>query len=149
MNRQEIKNHVLLHNSKIRDLVRDFTEELKSRVFVHDLTKLESPEIDMLENFTFKHEKYGTEEYEKMRKSIEPFLKTHAKINSHHPEHYEKGLDDMDLYDLCEMFFDWRAASERYGENIWDSIEIGKEKFKMSDQLYHILKNTADRTWKK
>jgi hypothetical protein len=151
MTKQEVKNEVLLHMGRVRDYMRDFTDELKSRAFVHDMSKTKSPELEMLEevaNFNDEKYEYGTSAYTDMQKNIEPLLKAHIENNTHHPEHYERGLDDMDLYDICEMFLDWKAASEKHSSgNIWKSIEVGKERFGMSDQLYNILKNTADRTW--
>ena len=44
------------------------------------------------------------------------------------------------------MFFDWKAATERHDTgNIFKSIEINKERFKLSDQLCDIMINTANR----
>ena len=153
MTEQEVKNEILRHIGRMRDYVRDFTDELKERAFVHDFSKLKSPEFEMLvelSDYTDGKYEYGTSAYTNMLKDIKPLLDTHNSVNSHHPDHYPNGIDDMDLYDICEMFFDWRAASEKHkGSNIWKSLEVGKERFGMSDQLYNILKNTADRTWKK
>jgi hypothetical protein len=53
-------------------------------------------------------------------------------------------LNGMDLFDIFEMFFDWKAACERHNDgNIYKSIAINKERFKISDQLTEILINTA------
>jgi hypothetical protein len=50
----------------------------------------------------------------------------------------------MDLYDIIEMFLDWKAATERHADgDILKSIEINKGRFKMSEQLYEIFLNTA------
>lgn len=66
--------------------------------------------------------------------------------NSHHPEHYQQGINGMDLFDLIEMFFDWKAATERHNDgHIFSSIRINKDRFKMSDQLEQIFNNTANR----
>jgi hypothetical protein len=66
--------------------------------------------------------------------------------NSHHPEHYENGVNGFDLFDLMEMFFDWKAAGERHADgNIYKSIEINKDRFKLSEQTVNIFTNTAKR----
>lgn len=45
-----------------------------------------------------------------------------------------------------EMFFDWKAAGERHADgNIYKSIEINKDRFKLSKQTVDIFKNTAER----
>ena len=50
----------------------------------------------------------------------------------------------MDLFDLFEMLLDWKAASERHNNgDIFKSIQINKERFKLSNQLCNIFKNTA------
>lgn len=55
------------------------------------------------------------------------------------------GINGMNLFDLIEMFLDWKAAGERdSGGNIYKSIELNKDRFKISDQLAKILVNTAD-----
>ena len=44
------------------------------------------------------------------------------------------------------MFFDWKAATERHDDgDIYKSLNINKDRFKISDQLINILKNTAKR----
>ena len=45
-----------------------------------------------------------------------------------------------------EMFFDWKAATERMASgNIHKSIEINKDRFKMDPQVAAIFSNTAKR----
>ncbi len=73
-------------------------------------------------------------------------LDNHYALNSHHPEHYNNGINDMDIIDLLEMFCDWKAASERHANgDIYESIKINKKRFNISDQLEQILINTAKR----
>lgn len=89
---------------------------------------------------------YGSDEYKKCLQAIKPALDHHYANNSHHPEHYKQGIDDMDLLDLVEMLADWKAASERHNDgNILKSIEINGKRFEMSPQLIRIFENTAKR----
>lgn len=61
----------------------------------------------------------------------------------HKPEH---GVSGMDLFDLVEMFFDWKAATERMSSgDIHKSIDINTKRFNLSPQLVRILRNTATR----
>lgn len=56
------------------------------------------------------------------------------------------GVRGMDLFDLVEMFFDWKAATERMASgDIHKSIEINTKRFELSPQLASILSNTAKR----
>ena len=46
---------------------------------------------------------------------------------------------------LVEMWLDWLAACKRNkGGNIRQSLDVNKDRFGLSEQLYHILLNTAD-----
>jgi hypothetical protein len=78
-----------------------------------------------------------------MLKDLKPTLDHHYSNNSHHPEHYKNGIDDMDLLDVIEMLMDWKASTERHDDgNIHSSLEINKNRFHISEQLYNILNNT-------
>jgi hypothetical protein len=120
--------------------------ELLNRAVIHDCSKLESPEKELFDEFTPKLAgcTYGSDEYKQFLADLKPALDHHYQNNSHHPEHYPNGVNDMDLFDVIEMFFDWKAASERHNDgNIYKSIEINTKRFNLSEQLATIFKNTA------
>ena len=80
---------------------------------------------------------------------MKPALDHHYAVNSHHPEHYPNGIDDMDLVDLVELTCDWIASSKRHEDgNIYKSISLNKDRFGMSDQLCRILENTVNHYFK-
>lgn len=138
----------LKHQKRIMQLVNIATAELLKKVALHDNSKLYEPEKEIFDEWTpkLKTSTIGTEEYENMKKEMKVALDHHYANNTHHPEHYENGIEGMDLLELFEMFFDWKAASERHLDgNIYKSITVNKERFKMSDQLEHIFINTAKR----
>ncbi len=75
-----------------------------------------------------------------------PALENHYANNSHHPQHYTNGIDGMDLFDLLEMVLDWKASTLRSKDgDIFKSLDIQKERFNISNQLYNILNNTIVR----
>ena len=138
----------LRHQKRIMQLVNVATAELLKKVALHDNSKLYEPEKPIFDEWTPKlaSTSIGTEEYENMKKEMKVALDHHYANNSHHPEHQENGIDGMDLLEIFEMFFDWKAASERHHDgNIYKSITVNKERFKMSDQLEQIFINTAKR----
>lgn len=138
----------LLHIKRVSQLLTEAASELIRRANVHDKSKLESPEKEYFDEYTPKlaGSTYGSDEYKSFLKELKVGLDHHYAHNSHHPEHYENGIDGFDLFDLIEMFFDWKAATERHNDgNIHKSIIINKERFKISDQLESILSNTAKR----
>lgn len=140
-------NDTFRHIERVRNLLNKCVSELLHRGERHDQTKLESPEVELFTEFTPKlaGSTYGSPEYEGFRKAMGPALEHHYANNSHHPEHWKNGIDDMSLLDIVEMLCDWKAASERHNNgNIRKSITINADRFKMSPQLVRILENTAD-----
>jgi len=140
------KADTLLHIKRVNQLLTEASTELIRRANIHDNSKLESPEKELFDEYTpkLKNCTYGSSEYKDFLSGLKVALDHHYKNNSHHPEHYENGVNGFDLFDLMEMFFDWKAAGERHADgNIMKSIEINKERFKLSDQVCDIFKNTV------
>ncbi len=119
--------------------------ELDRRADLHDLSKLQPPEKEAFDRATpeLKGLTYGSLEYHEATDRLGAALTHHYSVNSHHPQYYPDGIDGMSLLDLIEMFCDWRAATKRHADgDLSMSIEINRERFGMSDQLYQIFKNT-------
>lgn len=138
----------LLHIKRVSQLLTEAASELIRRANNHDNSKLKSPEKELFDEFTpkLKNTTYGSEEYKGYLKELKVALDHHYENNSHHPEYYENGVNGMDLFDLMEMFFDWKAATERTKDgNIIKSIEINQERFGISEQISEIFRNTVKR----
>jgi len=142
------KADTLQHIKRVNELLLTAVSELLNRAGKHDSSKLESPEKELFDEYTpkLKNCTYGSDEYKEFLKGLKVALDHHYENNSHHPEHYENGVNGFDLFDLVEMLFDWKAATERHADgDIRKSIEINKERFKISEQLCDILRNTVNR----
>lgn len=136
----------LLHIKRVNELLGNFAIELIKRGQVHDNSKLDSPEKEYFDTFIpkLKGSTYGSDEYKEYLEDLKPALDNHYKENSHHPEHYENGIDGMNLYDLVEMFLDWKEATERHEDgDIMKSIEYNIKRFNMSEQVANIFRNTV------
>ena len=141
-------NDTLLHIKRVNELLINAATELLKRATIHDNSKLQSPEKELFDEFTPKLKgcTYGSKEYKEYLDGLIIALDHHYANNSHHPEHYAKGINGMDLFDLVEMFFDWKAASERHADgDIYKSIEINEKRFDVNPQVSEIFRNTADR----
>ena len=120
-----------------------------------------------------KNSTYGSDEYKSFLEGLGEALKHHYQNNSHHPEHYKKyvcngcfkeyksmpiqcdvcmysqfqeeaDIKQMDLLDIVEMFCDWKAATLRHDDgDIYKSIDINQKRFRYSDDLAEIFRNTA------
>lgn len=142
------KTDTLLHIKRVAQLLTEASTELIRRANIHDNSKLNSPEKEFFDEYTPKlaGTTYGSAEYKEFLKQLTVGLNHHYAHNSHHPEHYTRGINDFDLFDLIEMFFDWKAASERHNDgDIYRSIEINKTRFQINEQLCDIFTNTAVR----
>lgn len=140
------KEHTLKHIARVQQLLGNVVTRLVVRALVHDKSKLESPEVEIFEEFTCKlaGSTYGSEEYEAFRVAMKPGLDHHYAHNSHHPEFYPNGIRGMSLLDLIEMICDWKAATERHNNgDILKSLEINQKRFGYSDELKQIFFNTV------
>lgn len=141
------------HIEKVRDKVSTLIFNLARRASVHDQSKLESPEKEIFGEYSPKLGlvEYGSPEYKELLVAIKPALDHHYSHNSHHPEFWSGGINDMDLGDLNEMFCDWLAATERMknGGDIHKSIDINAKRFNIDPQIVSILHNTAKRIYNK
>ena len=148
MNEYDSTKDTLLHIKRVNELLVFATIELLRRAVVHDASKLEWPEKECFDIITprLKETTYGSEEYKKTMNEFRSSIDHHQKNNPHHPEYYENGINGFDLFDLIEMFFDWKAASERHSDgDILKSIKINADRFNYGDIITNIFINTFDR----
>ena len=134
------------HIEKVREIIRVFVSKLVTRAIEHDRAKLESPEVEVFTEYTPKlaETTYGSDEYKEYLEQMNGALRHHYATYRHHPEHFDKGIDDMNLVDIVEMFCDWKASSMRHIDgNLLKSIDINAARFNMSKQLKQIFINTA------
>ncbi len=137
------------HIQRVRDLMADMCGELRSRAMDHDRSKFEQVELlplaDMQELIAKEGQApYGTDEYKRRTALLGPMIKHHHENNTHHPEHYPNGIAGFDVLDLLEMVCDWKAASERGGDDAVN-LSYSIEKFGIEPQLASILANTFAR----
>lgn len=156
MNNEEIEQNLIQncfvetykHVKLVSKNINVFIKELIYRSENHDNSKFEEPELSIYAKFTPELAKteYGSKEYKELLEKVRPAIDHHYANNSHHPENWKNGIDDMDLLDILEMLADWKAATMRNKNgNIKKSIEINAERFNINPQLKRILENTVER----
>lgn len=136
----------LEHIVSVQKKLRLFIDELELRAGEHDQSKLEEPEKSIFDIYTpkLRNTTYGSEEYKQYLKEMGKALEHHYQNNKHHPEHFDNGINQMNLVDIVEMLCDWLAATERHADgNIITSIEKNQERFGYNDDLKNILLNTV------
>ncbi|MGE7880140.1 DUF5662 family protein [Peribacillus muralis] len=141
---RETKEHI----AQVREFMVRCISELVDRALVHDNSKLKSPELEIFTKYTplLKDSTYGSDEYKSFLQGMQVALKHHYANNSHHPEHYDEGIKGMNLFDIIEMFCDWKAATLRHKDgDIRESIEINQKRFGYSDDLKKIFMNTVEK----
>lgn len=146
MTLEECKLATIDHINMVRKYMRLFTDKLTDRAEKHDNSKLSDEELPYFAEHTDKLSQieYGSDEYKAELEALKPALDHHYASNTHHPEHWPNGIEDMSLWDICEMLCDWKASTKRQKSgNLLKSIEINAERFKIDNQLKQILINTA------
>lgn len=136
------------HVAKVHANLLHVTDNLLTRAMTHDGSKFLNVEFIPFEK-TFSRLRsttYGTPEYKALLVELGPALDHHYENNDHHPEYFENGINDMDIFQLTEMLCDWKAAVERHADgNVFKSLEHNKTRFNIDDQLYSIMCNTMKR----
>jgi hypothetical protein len=142
---QESMKDTLSHIAKVEGYLSLCADLLYGRAKQHDASKLEEPERSGYAGLTqaLQGLTYGTPEHRAAFAPFKPIIQHHYEANTHHPEHWPNGVDDMSLLDVIEMLCDWKAASERGKGDFADSIRVSVERFKIDGQLAAILVNTA------
>lgn len=134
------------HIRTVRTFIREVQNRLEERAWIHDDSKLVSPEKELFDKYTplLNGLTYGSDEYKQCLKEMGGALEHHYASNPHHPEYHPNGIEDMSLLDILEMFCDWKAATARHADgDIMKSIEMNQERFRLSDQLRRIFENTV------
>src|SRR5690242_19556419 len=114
---QKATNHdTWTHINTVQKYITQFIKCLLDRQWKHDQSKLQTPEVEKFTELTPKlaETTYGSPQYEEYRKTLGEAIEHHYAKNDDHPEHHPKGIDDMDLIQLMEMFCDWKASSQRH-----------------------------------
>lgn len=147
------------HIARVRQLLGEFAIEMIKRGDLHDASKFEPIELVPLQKMQDLiaqegQAEFGTPEYKRRTALLGEMITHHRTHNSHHPEYYEdkyggawpdgEGINGMDLFDLVEMFFDWKAASERQGSTSMNLV-TACERFNLGSVLTNIFGNTANR----
>lgn len=136
----------MAHIEQVGNLLLKICDKLNHRRQIHDLSKLLPPEKEAYDEYTplLAGLTYGSEEYRAILRQMKPAIQHHYECNSHHPEHHAEGIAGMNLLDLVEMFCDWKAASLRHKDGDFrTSLDINRERFGISDQLFAILVNSV------
>jgi hypothetical protein len=128
------------------ELLSQAAKELIDRGLRHDSSKFDPEEaipLAQLEELirTQGPAPYGSELYIKRTKMIEPMVRHHYQHNTHHPEHWNEGIDGMNLFDIIEMVLDWQAATERNKDDAVN-VSYSVDKYSISPQLENIIRNT-------
>lgn len=137
------------HIARVSELLGEAAVELIRRGAAHDRSKFEPIELVPLAHMQALIDaegpaQFGTPEYKRRTDLLGEMIAHHRANNSHHPEYYPNGVEGMDLFDVIEMFFDWKAASER-GEDVCMRLGPACDKYGITGPLRGIIYNTAER----
>lgn len=136
----------IAHIEQVRVNLRQMINDLQARLDEHDTSKLFWPEKELFDEYTplLKGLTYGSDEYNECLNGLKPALDHHYAVNDHHPEHYENGINDMNLMALMEMLADWYAATKRHKDgDLGNSLYVNSQRFNIDERLLRVLWTTA------
>ncbi len=136
---------VIKHINSVQNHMTSAISILLERLSDHDQSKYDDDELGLvLGKPSLDKYQYMSVEERAALAAVKGAVARHYAKNSHHPEHYENGINGMSLLDLIEMACDWKAASESSSNGSFEnSIRFGEERFGMSPQLVDIFMNTG------
>lgn len=146
LNERAVAFDTYLHIHMVQRILGEVIKELMFRQLTHDQTKLSPPEVELFAAFSgmLQITEFGTPEYKTCLDMIRPALLNHYRNSRHHPEHFARGVNDMNLIDIIEMICDWKASSLRTKNgDMFASIEKCCARFGIDMQLHNIITNTA------
>lgn len=139
-------NDTRQHQFKVRTFLGQAIRNLFDRAIVHDDSKLHPPEKEIFDVIKPEMKEveaqygYGSDEWQKQYDRVQELLEKHYKVNDHHPQHFQNGVDGMSLMAVLEMVADWKAAASAYGHDI--NLEHVFHRFKIDPQLQSIIRAT-------
>ena len=136
-------NDLHKHKLILRGVLYNLGNQLKERADNHDNSKYDKEEKEVFESIdNIKREDFDSyEEYYNCTKPlIQKALDHHYAKNRHHPEHFEHGVEDMNLLDILEMVVDWDSSASCRGTEL--DTDYSFKRFKITPQLQKIILNT-------
>lgn len=136
------------HIEQVRLLCEVAARDLSTRGQTHDASKFLPVERDIFEANTHRRDSvaFGSSAYYAHLARVKPALDHHYAVNRHHPEHFEDGIQGMNLLDLLEMTCDWMAVTLTDTNDlspVYRSIDVNQDRFGYSDELSTMLKQTV------
>lgn len=136
-------NDLHKHRLLLKAVLYNLANQLKERADNHDNSKLDPQEKEIFESIdNIKREDFDSyEEYYNYTKPlVQKALDHHYANNRHHPEHFEHGIEDMNLLDILEMVVDWDSSASCRGTELDTNYSF--KRFKIEPQLQKIILNT-------
>ena len=136
---------VIAHIRRVQELMGAMAANLIARGICHDQSKLSPNEAGLVIGKSELNKiRYGSAAYTTALQKVAPAIKAHYEANTHHPEHYVRGITAMSLFDLFEMLADWKAAGEESGGDMARSLEVNQRRYDIPPSLLSVLRATAD-----
>jgi hypothetical protein len=120
----------LIENGEI-----DLARELIKNSMIHDISKFEKFEFDHI--------------FDRNDPLFNKALEHHYrhKFGTHHPQHFQDGIHEMNRVQIAECVCDWKARSEEFGTSFIYWIEHTATKrfnFCKSDSVYDTIHELTD-----
>jgi hypothetical protein len=137
--------YTLYHQRLVQQQMLKIAHEIEKRAFRHDNSKLDLTEEfeGLVEiNYIAREKGFGSKDYQDSLKS--KMTQHHWRVNDHHPEHFPRGISDMDLVQIIEMVVDWYAVSIQKNLNFYDMQQEQKKRFNPTSEEWYLIQKVVE-----
>ena len=133
-----------IRRALVQDKLSTVARELISRGRHHDNSTLGSPELEIYHRHfnEYRMYKFGDPRRDEVMNHMAEAIGHHFQYNDHHPEHFDNGINDMNLIQLMQFTAAIMSWSEQEQVDIFELLPIIRDKCGMSDQVYQLIQNT-------
>lgn len=145
------KQTVTMHQLHVNTLMKRVSNELRKRGSRHDNSKFSGLEASLGDMYHNEYAKINV--LTPSKADVDDYVnKTqaatieHYKLNDHHVEHFEHGLNDMDLIQIIELVCDSLAHLKERGHTDSECVrEIERQfiNYGASNDIIDVVKNTV------
>jgi len=142
---RKVAESVREHVENVQAALMCFCDELRSRAFKHDRSKLSKEELELYTFFckSIVGVAYNSPEYHQLLKDY-PFFEYHARRNDHHPEYFED-VSEMGLMALIEMVCDWHGVYKTKNlPSFQETVDVNVKRFPFTEAQRWVIQQVAD-----
>lgn len=145
LNNITCRDYLYEHRALVHDKMATVSRDINTRARHHDQSSLNGSEFRIYEEHFDELQKYPM--FDPRRDAVLKEMRVatmyHHNANDHHPEHFDDGINGMNLIQMIEFVADIMSQSEQNGIDVYEMLPLLKDQYDISSQLYQVILNTV------